>query len=192
MLVEYRERILGDFKIKTRQRAPRSADQIERQARAIARPALGAQHLADRALERLRAVLAQRGEAQHAEREAVAAPDFAIRHLRKFEAATAEVDRDAVRIGNRRDHAKARSFGFFLSGQEANRQAGIGGARNEVGSVGCIAYRSGGDALQVLHLHEPRQQRVAAERIETALGIFGSDPAIDRKPAAEAAWRPFR
>jgi hypothetical protein len=28
----------------------------------------------------------------------------------------------------------------------------------------------------------PRKQRVAAQRNETALGIFGRDPAVDRQP----------
>src|SRR3546814_15033712 len=92
------------FRSEARQRAPRTADQIERQSRQIAWPPRRAQHLAYCAFERLLPVLAQRRQPQHAERKRGAATDGAVRYFGKLEAATAEVDRDAVRVGNGGQH----------------------------------------------------------------------------------------
>src|SRR3546814_817206 len=86
VLVEHRERILGEFEIEARKRAPRAADEVERQpGQTLAGPAGGAEHLADRALERLLATLAQRRQAEHAERKGCAAANLAIRDLGEFE-----------------------------------------------------------------------------------------------------------
>src|SRR3546814_5635457 len=94
-LVEHRWRVLGEFEFEPRQRTPRATDQIELLARqSVTGPAVRTQHLADRALERLLAILAQRRQAEHAEREGRAAADPTIRHFGQFEAAAAEIDRD--------------------------------------------------------------------------------------------------
>src|SRR3546814_16781158 len=70
VLVEHRERILGEFEIEARKRAPRAADEVERQpGQNLAGPAGGAEHLAERAPERLLATLAQRRPAGHRKEE---------------------------------------------------------------------------------------------------------------------------
>ena len=144
-----------------------------------------AQHLANRALERLLPFLAQRGQAQHAEREGRAAPDLAIRHFGQLKAAAAKVDRDAVRVGDSREHAVTRRFGLFFARQQSDLEARLGGGGDEFGTVFGIAHRGGRDALQVFDLHMLGEQRVAAQRGQAARGILVGDPAVDREPAAQ-------
>ncbi len=162
MLVEDGERVLGQLEVETRKRPPRSADQIERAPDQISRPTRRTQHLAHRTLEPLRSVLAKRRQAQNAKGKGDAAPDLAVRDLGEFQAAAAQIDRDTMRVGDRRQHPASGRFGFLLAGEQAYRQAGFGGAGDEIGSVGRIAHRGGRDALQVLDLHVPREQRIAA------------------------------
>ena len=116
MLVEDRERVARQFEVETRKRAPRTTDKIERQAgEPLTRPACGAEHLADRALERLFALGAERGQAEHAERKRSTAADFAARYFGKLKAAAAKVDRDTMRIRNRGKHAMAGCLGFLFA-----------------------------------------------------------------------------
>src|SRR3546814_15844960 len=81
MLVEHRERVLGEFEVEPRQRTPRATDQIERLARqSVTGPAGRTQHLAERAPASLLDILAQRPPAEAAEREEPAAADPPHRH----------------------------------------------------------------------------------------------------------------
>src|SRR3546814_17419669 len=78
VLVEHRERILGEFEIEARKRAPRAADEVERQpGQTLDGPAGGAEHLEDRPPERLLATLAQRQTAHPADRQGCPAAQLA-------------------------------------------------------------------------------------------------------------------
>ena len=99
--VDDRQRIAGQVHVEPRQRAPRAADQIERQPlarapssrcpEAVARPALAARAARDADLR----------DAQHAEREGDALVHLAAANADQFEAAAAEIADDAVRIRER-------------------------------------------------------------------------------------------
>src|SRR3546814_1372489 len=92
----------------------------------------------------------------------------------------------AARVGDRRKHAMPGGFGFLLAREQPDFEAGFGRRGDEVGAVRRVADGGGGDALHLLHVHMLREQRVAAERDETACRILGRDAAVDREAAAEA------
>src|SRR3546814_12355453 len=115
----------------------------------LAGPAGGAEHLADRALERLLAILAQRRQAEHAERKGCAAAHLAIRNLGEFEATAAKVDRDAVRFGNRRKHAMSGGFGLLLAREQPDVEAGFGCGGDEVGAVRRVDRKGVGSGKSV-------------------------------------------
>src|SRR3546814_16327731 len=126
-LVEHRWRVLGEFEFEPRQRTPRATDQIELLARqSVTGPAGRPQHLADRALERLLAILAQRRQAEHAAREGRAAADPTIRHFGQFEAAAAQIARDAARVGDRRNPAMPGAYGLLPARQPPDFESGSG------------------------------------------------------------------
>src|SRR3546814_16017129 len=99
---------------------------------------------------RLLPVLAQRRQPQHAERKRGAATDGAVRYFGKLEAATAEVDRHAVRVGNGGQHTATCRLGLFRAREQADVEPGPGGAGNEVAAAGPVAHPAARAALQIL------------------------------------------
>src|SRR3546814_6569331 len=77
-------------------------------------------------------------------------------------------------------------FGLLLAREQPDVEAGFSRGGDEVGAVRRVADGGGGDALDRLHIHMLREQRVAAEREKAAFSVLGRDAAVDREAATEA------
>ena len=184
ILVDDRQRIMGAIHVQPRQRAPRSTDQIERQPLARAAPAGLAQQPPDAAIQP--ALLAQRRNPQHAEREGGMFADLAVLHPHQLKAAPAEIADDAVRLRDRGKHAIARAACFRRAGKKLHGQPGRFRHREQFGAVGSIARGGGGDGAHRVAAHLACQRGEAGERGRGGGHRLG----IDRAGLGEAAPQP--
>ena len=68
----------------------------------------------------------------------------------QFEAAAAKIGDDAIGLGNRRDDAQSAKLGLLGAREKAWLKAERGDPLEEVGAVGGIAHRGGGDDMEPL------------------------------------------
>ena len=116
--MDHGKRVAAEVHVEPRERAPRSADEIERQPRPLPRPARAIERTRDLALQHARPLVADRADAQYAERERHALADLAATNADEFEAAAAEIADNAIGLRDRRQHAVAGARCFLLAAEQ--------------------------------------------------------------------------
>ena len=101
--------------VEPRQRAPRTANEVEGQAPAPSRPAGLLEQAGDLSLESRAALGAECRDAKHAEREGYAIGDGAGDDADQLQTAAAQVADDAVRLGKGGKYALARRRRFLFA-----------------------------------------------------------------------------
>ena len=186
-----RQRIAGLVHVEPRQRAPRPANKIERQPLTPIGPTSLVERTRDLLVVRALPFRAERGEAEHAQREGDALLQLAVADADQFEAATAQIADDPVRVGEGGEDAGAGGERFLLARQRLDRQPGGGGVRDQLRAVGGVANGGGGDRPQPRDVHLARQPGEAGERRLGDRHCLGADRAGLGEATAEAGEHLF-
>ena len=164
MGMDDRERMPRLTKIDLAQRPKAAADEIEPPALCGRAELPVGQRMAkpvadERAVGRV-------ADPEHAERLARHRADRAACDSRQLEAAAAEVGDDAMCTRNGAQHAQRGADPFLLARQKGRFQPHLARSVEEIGAIGGIAHRCGGDGAQPLHPHLLGQHAEAGERVQ--------------------------
>ena len=131
------------------------------------------------------------GDADGAERPRREALRLAAGHRRELQAAAPEVEHDAVGERRRVDGGHVAQPRLLLGGEHADREAGaLLGDGQQVGAVGGVADRAGGDGVDRSGRH-PARGEVAPEHLER-LEPSGDGVGLQRARGAQALGDPHR
>jgi len=141
-----------------RQRAPRSADQIDAAPAHFVGPAERGNRCRHRCAQLARALRAQRGNAQRAERKRCALSHLAAAHPDQFEAAAAHVGSDPIGLRQSGYHPIARCDRLGISIEQHGGQAQRAHCLDKFRPIGRLAHSGSGDDLERIQLHPPQQR----------------------------------
>ena len=179
------QRIARLLHVQPGERTPGAAHGIEGLAGLLAQPA----HVLDGIDDGLLGIaLARRHQPEraHGQRAGVAEP--ALPDGDQLEAAAAQVAHHARRVGHAADHAVAREARLVLAAHDVRLDAGP--ARqlaHEIGAVGGVAHRRGGQQVERRHLHVVGKRGEAVDVGQRHLDAFGIEPAGGVQAARQAA-----
>ncbi len=170
------------------ERAPCSADGIERAAAQAFENFGLAQRLAHDFHRRLRRLVRGIHERQPAERQSDPLADPRALHVDQFERAAAQIGDDAVGLIKGRDDAERREFGFPLAGQKRDGRADrIGRGFDEFRAIRRIARGGGRHDMEVLDIHDGDQRLEAAHGGERLFDARRRQPSGRRHAMADGA-----